>query len=312
MDPVTVFSLIGTACGLTENIATCSSKLYKFIKSTKIVDESLQSLHQEVNCLNILVNNLRVSLNDESVKVYGTQLLWVAVEDGLSACHTTVERLLSKVTGIEDTQVCVNWTTQVAKQSKLSIHGDELRELRSQIHTHVAVIQAVLEMITLKVTVHTPNVVIKNLSSKIKSLDRRIQDLGAQRISTLRVDPRVVQKVERVKEAARSITHDAKSMISSRYDNLFTEHRRAAVVLRCGPSFPSNSFPDPIGQMTMYCLQSGHSQRRTQIVYALWLQRSGDVFLCGSRPLVLRDLRHGPHLYPGVHNRLAKMACLKR
>jgi hypothetical protein len=152
-------------------------KIYNFLKSSKTVDESLTSHHNETETLKKAVDHLHSILRNETVKNYGTGALWADAQDGLTACQTTVQTLLGKVTSIQDTQLGGNWTSHIAKQGKLDFHDNKMREMRGQIHTHVAVIQAVLEMITLKVVVRTPNVVIESLSPKIDNLERMVRDI---------------------------------------------------------------------------------------------------------------------------------------
>lgn len=151
MDPV---SIISVACGVSKVAYQVSVTLYTFVNATKNVDQSVNSLYAEVNGLNRVLDAIASSLENPVIKSVNaadqhTSELLNSIDGALKDCRHTVETLADILKGVTEKNKSRNPFKQSARQIKLNIREDEIKNLRSQTHTHNMNLQMALQTINL-------------------------------------------------------------------------------------------------------------------------------------------------------------------
>ena len=214
MDPASIMSLMATSVELSKAVSSCAVKLYKFIRSASVVDETLKSLYQEVDGLHRIVVRLYQTLNIPAVRTHQTLALWSDIEGYLAGCHTTVDSLQGSVTKLLELNIRDNKIlTQAAKQIKLDLVDTELKEMREQIKTRILEIQLTLEMILVNITTMTPDYVIATLGPKVDNLEKLVNETNRRLRLQHSGNPQLDQKRERLALAAGTVAEDARTVI---------------------------------------------------------------------------------------------------
>ena len=151
MDPVSIISI---ACGVSKVAYQVSVTLYTFVNATKNVDQSVKLLCAEVDGLNRVLDAITSSLANPLIKSVSaadqhTSELLNSIDGALNDCRHTVEALADILKGVTEKNKSRNPFKQSARQIKLNIREDDIKNLRSQIHTHNMNLQMALQTINL-------------------------------------------------------------------------------------------------------------------------------------------------------------------
>ena len=223
MEPISILSAVSAAGSASKLIFECGWKLYNFIKSGMVVDEVLTALYNEVQSLQKMVDSLYQMLNNPSIKSHETLPLWGDIEEYLAQCHTTVDALTRKITGIQNTRLGeVKLLGRAAKQTKLNMQDDEMKGMRSRIHTHTTEIQMALMMIvvhinciTANISSVTPAIVIESLTPRLDALMYMMQQSHQRDMPSGPDNSKLDQSRQRLQKTAKAIADDARTVIMS-------------------------------------------------------------------------------------------------
>lgn len=152
MDPVSPFAILSAVTSVGGAVLNLSTKLYSFIKATKVVDKSVEELYREVQGLENVLNTARNTLaetvrdhaQDPTLPVNG---VWTSFKNGVDDCRVTVEALESIIQDVGVDSGSSNTFKKAFKQVKLSLSTDQITTVRSRLHTHGICLQLVLQML---------------------------------------------------------------------------------------------------------------------------------------------------------------------
>ena len=148
MDPLTIITTIATT---TRIVTTLSVKLYGFINDTRQVNNTLRTLHREVQSLENIITAIDHVLQRPTTQTLLQQDedcdLGGAVNDSLVECKNTLEALDSFLDRFQSQDRLPTIIQQTQKQIKLRWRSDELCTLRVQMSSHSSAMQLALQTI---------------------------------------------------------------------------------------------------------------------------------------------------------------------
>ena len=156
MDPLSIIAFAGSVTNVVYQVSTT---LYTFIKATKVVDQTVQSLCAEVDGISRMLDGISASLKNPLLTTARLAAqhdenndLWNTVLGSLINCQGTLERLDKALEAIRDKPSNgPSWLKQSGRQLKLNLQEDDIRRFRSQLHTHNMTLQITLQMINVYV-----------------------------------------------------------------------------------------------------------------------------------------------------------------
>ena len=181
MDPISIFSTIGTVGTVANSVCTLVINLCIFIEGTKNINQAVSALVDEVNGLNAALEAVKLGLQSDVVKLAETRansdasrLLWASIQGSLNDCQATIDKLEKAVVDVRPEGK--NFAQQAFRQIKLNLMDSEITTFRSQIKTHTNALQMALQMINLRAACLVPGAVTDELGLKIDKL-REIMEL---------------------------------------------------------------------------------------------------------------------------------------
>jgi hypothetical protein len=150
MDPVTTISLISGAGTVGKLLFQSGESLYKFIERTRDLDQSIRALHRETAGLGQTITAIRDALQQPAIKNHQSitqdySLVWRTLDTSIRDCEDTAKTMKQKFQPVQLART--SFLSQAWRQYKLSVREDEIKDLRSQIHTHGSRLQLSLQMI---------------------------------------------------------------------------------------------------------------------------------------------------------------------
>jgi hypothetical protein len=149
MDPISIISTVGAASKI---IYQASTTLYAFIHVTKNVDQSIKSLYAEVDALCRVLDAIGSSLDDPMIRsakagAQDNSKLWSSFDGSLADCRQTAQSLDDILKGNKGKSTSRNPFKQSIRQMKLSLHEDDIKNIRTQVQTHNTNLQMALQTI---------------------------------------------------------------------------------------------------------------------------------------------------------------------
>ena len=149
MDPISIITTVGA---VSHAVYQVSTTLYTFIQATKNVDQSVKSLYAEVDGLYRVLDAISSSLKDPTIRsttatAQDSSKLWSSFDGSLSDCRETalaLDDILKSVKGVSTRR---NIFKLSIRQMKLNLNEDDIKNIRSQIHTHNMNLQMALQTI---------------------------------------------------------------------------------------------------------------------------------------------------------------------
>ena len=149
MDPVAIISTIGATSHIVQSVSTT---LYSFISSAKVVDQSLEALHVEVNGLHgvlaIIEKTLKTSVIAQAKEAAAlADGIWASIDHAIEDCQRTVTALQSIVQGLGSSPSASY--KKVIKQIQLNLNTEDIRNVKVRVQTHSSILQLTLQMAVL-------------------------------------------------------------------------------------------------------------------------------------------------------------------
>ena len=149
MDPISIISTVGAVSHVVYQVSTT---LYTFIQATKNVDQSVKSLYAEIDGLHRVLDAISSSLTDPMIRstTAATQdncKLWSSFDGSLSDCRETAQALDNILKSVKEAGTRRNLFKLSIRQMKLNLNEYDIKNIRSQIHTHNMNLQMVLQTI---------------------------------------------------------------------------------------------------------------------------------------------------------------------
>ena len=156
MDPISPFAILSAVNSVGGVAFNLSTKLYSFIKATKVVDKSVEALYHEVKGLENILNTVRTTLTrTERNQAEDSALLgdsaWTSIENAVEDCRLTVEALDRLVQDVGTVAATTNPFKKILKQLKLNLNTDQLVAVKGRIHTHSTCLQLALQTLAVYV-----------------------------------------------------------------------------------------------------------------------------------------------------------------
>jgi hypothetical protein len=150
MDPVTILSLITGAASVGKLLFQSGEALYRFIEQTRDVDQSVRALHRETAGLGQTITAIRDALQQPLIKDHQAitqdySLVWRTLDTSMLDCEDTAKTMKLKFQSAQPSRTSI--LSKAWRQYKLNIREDEVKDIRSQIHTHGSRLQLSLQMI---------------------------------------------------------------------------------------------------------------------------------------------------------------------
>jgi Fungal N-terminal domain of STAND proteins len=138
MDPLSISVAAGTvaiSCG------RISYSLINFADDVKNVDVTVASFRTEVSSLEEILFTIDTSLKSYPATAADTNApLWSSIKRSLDDCDATVKRLDSELDKIKQKSTQSTWKKSYTTV-RLNMYADNIKTLRSQIHTHIGALQ---------------------------------------------------------------------------------------------------------------------------------------------------------------------------
>ncbi len=152
MEPIVVISLVASATSLTKVLTSGADALYGFMRASKVVDHTLESLYNETRSLTRTLSAIDVALSQPAVLrskdvVEDHCALWENLKDAIDECGRTAERMIEALQGVR-TRRAGFFGNQV-KQYKLKLRDEDIARLRAQMGTHGQALSMCLSTINL-------------------------------------------------------------------------------------------------------------------------------------------------------------------
>ena len=149
MDPVAIISTVGATSQIVQSVSTT---LYSFISSVKVVDQSLEALHVEVNglhgVLDTIENTLKTSVIAQAKEAAAlADGIWASIDHAIEDCQRTVTVLQNIVQSLGNSPSTSY--KKVVKQIQLNLNAEDIRNVKARVQTHSFILQLTLQMAVL-------------------------------------------------------------------------------------------------------------------------------------------------------------------
>jgi len=227
MDPLSISTAVGAACTAAY---TTSNALYSFVTSAKKVDESLESLHLEIQGLNRALDAIAVILNkigdlqsdDPTLQSSG---IWSSIDLTIKDCRRTFDAFNKLLPSRSGPSSKSSFFRKGIKQMKLNLSKEEITNLRSHIGTHTTSLQLALQMINLYTSCASTNASNPQLDVISPKLDALIQMMSRTDIPDSTVKSKALPAgfenedlkphTEELRRSARAVITSASTIITA-------------------------------------------------------------------------------------------------
>lgn len=155
MDPVSPFAILSAVNSIGGAVFNLSTKLYSFIKATKVVNKSVEALYHEVkgleNVLNTAGSTLTAVRDQAEDPAFLDNGVWTSIRNAVQDCRVTVEALESLVQDVGTNAKTTNAFKKLVKQLNLNLNADQIVAVRGRVHTHCICLQLALQMLAVYV-----------------------------------------------------------------------------------------------------------------------------------------------------------------
>lgn len=155
MDPVSPFAILSAVNSIGGAAFNLSTKLYSFIKATKVVDRSVEALYNEVkgleNVLNTAGSTLTAVRDQAEDPAFLDNGVWTSIRNAVQDCRVTVEALVCLVQDVGTNAKTTNAFKKLVKQLNLNLNADQIVAVRGRVHTHCICLQLALQMLAVYV-----------------------------------------------------------------------------------------------------------------------------------------------------------------
>ena len=143
------FAIISGALTVAQTTFTVSNALYNFIRSSKVVDQTLEELYSEVVGLSKALDSISLNLEEPAIariKSDGSgKGAWGSLDVAITDTQHTVNALAGIVGGLGTVKSSAGPFRKAAKQVKLNLHSDQISGVRDRIGTHTNSVQLALQ-----------------------------------------------------------------------------------------------------------------------------------------------------------------------
>ena len=136
MIPIAIISTVGATSQIVQSVSTT---LYSFISSAKVVDQSLEALHVEVNGLHGVLGTVENTLGTlviAQAKEAATLAdgIWASIDHAIEDCQRTVTVLQNIVQSLVNSPSTSR--KEVIKQIQLNLNTEDIRNVEARVQTH--------------------------------------------------------------------------------------------------------------------------------------------------------------------------------
>lgn len=182
MDPITAAFAIPSALKI---IYSVSHRLQRFAADVSEIQDSLDGLGQELNSIETLLTVLEHSLSPPQTSRPGGESKVTIINPVLEAlagilqnCENTLERFSLALNGLGAPQASRSVAKKVVLQVRLDWKKEHIDTCRSQLQTHLGLVNVAVQLFNHQTTVFGTSHVIENLRPEIDKIIARLEQIS--------------------------------------------------------------------------------------------------------------------------------------
>jgi len=224
VDPV---SVAGAAGGVIKLVYSCSTDLYTFINQSKVVDQNVQALYDEVKQLGETSEAVESTLRKPGLDAFQDAELWSKARDSIDACSKSLNRLKASFNNLHSAkQHTKNPFSKAYAQFRLDLNDSQITSMRRQMQSHRLALLTISSMINVHVASVAPALVMEVVVPRLEVLEKLIsslvesntelekqttpttQTLDEHESALLRTNHQLVEVAEQIVEEVNTVMQD--------------------------------------------------------------------------------------------------------